>query len=136
VRRASLLIVAAAAIFLVGVPAWAAVRIQDGLVAKFDGGIHPSRLPRDTSAPVAVHVGGGIEKSSAAAGPLPQLRRITVAINKQGQIFDRGLPTCRVKAIQHSNRAAALRCESHRRPRSWFRRSCSSSTDRIAGGRS
>lgn len=108
-RRASLLIGFAVALLFAGASASAVVRVKEGVIAKFGGGIHPSSLPRDTPAPVSVHVGGGIRSTSGDATQLPQLSRITVAINKQGQLFDRGLPTCRVNQIQPATAAAARR---------------------------
>jgi hypothetical protein len=109
VRRASLLIAFVAALLLAAASASAVVRIKDGVIAKFDGGIHPSSLPRDTLAPVSVHVGGGIRSAVGDATQLPQLSRISVAINKQGQLFDRGLPVCRVNQIQPATAPAARR---------------------------
>jgi hypothetical protein len=109
VRRASPLIAIAAALLLAAASASAVVRIKEGVIAKFNGGIHPSSLPRDTPAPVSVHVGGGIRSAAGDPSQLPQLSRITVAINKQGQLFDRGLPVCRVSQIQPATAAAARR---------------------------
>lgn len=100
---AALLLLAAAA----GVAR--ADRVKEGnVIATFDGGISPSKLPRTGVAPVAV----GIESSFAAADgsdPPPQLRRISIGINRQGRLFSRGLPTCRVGRIQPSTIAAAKR---------------------------
>lgn len=81
---------------------------KDNLRVNFDGGITPELLPRAGAAPVAVSV-----KSSITAidnsDPPPQLRRIAMAINREGQIFDRGLPTCKVRRIQPATIAAAKR---------------------------
>jgi len=83
---------------------------QEGdLRVSFDSGLRPSRLPRKTPAPVAVRVAGNFEDLSGDAATLPQLRRIVVAINRQGRLFDRGLPTCDVAAIQPASEAAAAR---------------------------
>jgi hypothetical protein len=107
-RRAIVLVVAGV-LLLAGASAWGAVRQQGDLIARFDGGIVPHSLPRDDTAPVAVHVGGGISSASGDAGSLPQVGRITVAINPQGRLFDRGLPVCRVAMIQPATQAAARR---------------------------
>jgi hypothetical protein len=75
--------------------------VQDGdLVASFDAAIHPSTMPRVTRIPVAVHVAGNVKSASGDEDNLPQLRTISVAINRQGRLFDRGLPTCDVAAIE------------------------------------
>lgn len=100
---AALLLLAAAA----GVAR--ADRVKEGnLIVEFHGGIAPKSLPRDGVAPVSV----GIESAFAAADgtdPPPQLRRISIGINRQGRLFSRGLPTCRVRRIQPSTIAAAKR---------------------------
>lgn len=82
---------------------------QDGnLVVSFDGGIVPRSLPRSGTAPVAVNVESTV-RTSDGADPPPQLREITIAINREGRLFDRGLPTCRVRRIQPATMAAARR---------------------------
>lgn len=108
-KRSAVLIAFAVALLLAVASASAVVNGGHGVIAKFDGGIHPSSLPRDIPAPVSVHVGGGIKRAPGAVDALPQLRRIKVAINRQGQIFDRGLPICRAVKIQPSTPAAARR---------------------------
>lgn len=83
--------------------------VQEGnVIVSFDGGISPSALPRTTPAPVAVNIDSGF-KAADGADPPPQLREISIAINRQGKIFDRGLPTCKVRRIQPATIAAARR---------------------------
>jgi hypothetical protein len=80
---------------------------QEGnLIVSFDGGISPHALPRAGTAPVAVEVATSI-KAADGADPPPQLREISIAINREGRIFDRGLPTCRLRDIQPSTIASA-----------------------------
>lgn len=64
------------------------------------GKIAPNTLPRNGSAPVAVSVGGKIS-ATQSSGP-PQLRKITIAINRHGSLSSEGLPICRVRQIQPS----------------------------------
>jgi len=71
---------------------------QGKLIVAFKGGMSPKTLPRNTPVPVAVRVAGDVR--SAGGAKLPQLRTITVAINRAGRLYDKGLPTCNVKAIQ------------------------------------
>ncbi len=83
---------------------------RDGdVIVALDGGITPRTLPRKTPVPVAVRIAGDIRTASSDPALLPQVRRISVAINRQGRIFDRGLPTCRVRAIQPATEAVAKR---------------------------
>jgi hypothetical protein len=82
---------------------------QDGiLVVDFDGGISPHSLPRSGAAPVSVGVEATI-KTTDGSDPPPQLREISVAINREGEIFNRGLPTCRIREIQPTTIRAARR---------------------------
>jgi hypothetical protein len=86
----------------------AEVEIQDGVIVAFDGGISPRALPRDGVAPVSVTIDSSF-KSAEGTDPPPQLRTISIAINRRGRIFDRGLPTCRVRKIQPATISAAKR---------------------------
>lgn len=81
---------------------------QDGVIVGFEGGIAPRALPRADLAPVTVKVGGTF-KSSEGIDPPPQLQKISIGINRAGRIFDRGLPTCRVRKIQPTTIRAAKR---------------------------
>lgn len=82
---------------------------QEGdVIVNFDGGISPRALPRTGVAPVAVSVDSSI-RSSEGVDPPPQLREISIAINRGGKLFDRGLPTCKVRRIQPTTIRAARR---------------------------
>ncbi len=82
---------------------------QDGnLIVSVDGGITPRALPRTGLAPVAVKVESTF-KSVDNSDPPPQLREISIGINRRGKIFDRGLPTCKVRRIQPTTIKAARR---------------------------
>ena len=89
-------------------PAGAALNASRDVLARFDGDLRPTALPRTEAAPVAVRVAGSLRPAPGAAA-LPQLRRLTVAINRQGRIFDRGLPVCRARQIQPATPAGARR---------------------------
>jgi hypothetical protein len=78
------------------------------VIVAFDGGISPRALPRTGVAPVAVSIDSTF-KSAEGADPPPQLRTISVGINQAGEIYDRGLPTCRVRKIQPATIRAAKR---------------------------
>jgi hypothetical protein len=82
---------------------------QDGnLIVGFDGGIAPRSLPRHGTAPVRVSVETSV-RTTDGTDPPPQLRAITIRINRKGRVFDRGLPTCRVREIQPTTIRAARR---------------------------
>jgi hypothetical protein len=88
--------------------AWAEIGQSDNAIVGFGGGISPHALPRATPAPVAVSVDTDV-RAANGADPPPQLQQISIAINRNGRVFDRGLPTCRVRRIQPSTIAAARR---------------------------
>ena len=79
---------------------------RGNLFVKFDGGIFPTKLPRDANAPISVRVTGTVRTLSGEHPPA--LRRIAIAINRGGRVETRGLPTCRRSAIEASTSAQAL----------------------------
>lgn len=106
-RRLLATIVALLLVAACACTAQAELNQQGNLVVRFDSELAPKRLPRQRPAPIAVTVSGDVK--TAKEGRLPQLRRISVAINRSGRLYDRGLPTCRVRSIQPSTEAAARR---------------------------
>jgi hypothetical protein len=104
-RSARLAALTAAALACLGVAAQAELTQKGDLIASFQGGISPKLLPRTEAAPVTVRVAGGIKTTHGLR--LPQLRTISVAINRAGELYDKGLPTCKVSAIQPATEAVA-----------------------------
>jgi hypothetical protein len=78
------------------------------VIVSFDGGIAPRALPRTDVAPVSVTIDSTF-KSAEGTDPPPQLRTISIGINHAGKIYDRGLPTCKVRKIQPATIRAAKR---------------------------
>lgn len=82
---------------------------QGNLRVAFDGRLSPRELPRARLAPVTVHLDGAIR--TVDGGRPPQLRRISVEINRHGHLYFRGLPSCDANEIQQTTTEAALdRC--------------------------
>lgn len=81
-------------------------RGDGNVLVSFTGGVSPKTLPRTGTAPVGVSIDSTF-KALDGADPPPQLREISIGINRQGKIFDRGLPTCRVRSIQPTTISAA-----------------------------
>lgn len=106
-RGARLFIAALALLLCASIPASAERNKEGDLEVSFDGGLSPTRLPRTATVPVAVRVSGNVMSATGNDDQLPQLRTISVAINRQGRLFDRGLPTCQVKTIQPATEDAA-----------------------------
>jgi hypothetical protein len=90
-------------------PASAGIDYTDPVYGSLDATMRPATLPREQQAAVAVGVDGSFWVASRNPSQLPQLRRIEVAINSGGQIFDRGLAVCREKQIQPATEPAARR---------------------------
>lgn len=107
--RARTPLVVALALLVAATPVLAVSNGRGDLIASFDARLDPAALPRDRPAPISVRVMGGVRSASGQLDQLPQLLEITVAINRQGRLFDRGLPVCRPRMIQPATPAAALR---------------------------
>jgi DNA-binding beta-propeller fold protein YncE len=81
--------------------------IQRGHVRVSVGaGIAPRRLPRYGAAPIHFSLSAKIASTDGSVPP--QLRRISVEINRNGHLDPAGLPVCRFGAIQPSTTAGAL----------------------------
>lgn len=82
---------------------------SDGLFVSFGGGFTPHSLPRDRDVPVTVKLDVSI-KTVDGTRP-PQLRRISLAVNRYGRLTTRGLPTCRPALLESTDpRTALARC--------------------------
>lgn len=106
-KAASLIWAVATLTLGVGASAWAVTNGEGDLVTSFDGDLRPTTLPRSSPSPVAVHIAGNVRSTSGKPQALPQLRRITVAINREGRLHDRGLPVCFAREIQPASEAGA-----------------------------
>ncbi len=84
----------------------AEVTQEGNLRVSFTGGIAPHKLPRATKAPVRVTLGGDIKTTDGLAPP--QLRTISLAINKNGKLDYKGLPACHFHQIQPASTAEAI----------------------------
>lgn len=81
--------------------------VQEGnLRVAFDAQLLPHALPREREAPVTVQLAGAIRTTDGSTPP--QLRQISIAINRNGRFDTRGLPVCRLHDIQPSTTVNAL----------------------------
>jgi hypothetical protein len=103
--RRIIVLVTAAALLAVAVDASAEVAQKGTLRVSFEGKIAPHQLPRQGEAPVAATLAGEI-KTTDGLDP-PQLRTITMAINKNGRLDYKGLPRCNFHQIQPSTTVEA-----------------------------
>jgi hypothetical protein len=81
--------------------------VQKGsLRATFLGSFSPKRLPREGAAGISVGVGGRVSTTDGSSPP--QLRKITIEINRNGHFDYAGLPSCQLDQIQPSTNQGAL----------------------------
>jgi hypothetical protein len=79
---------------------------KGGLRVSLEGEISPKKLPRAGEAPVRVSV--STEIAATNGKELPQLTRISIAINRHGHLDPTGLPICTVSEIQPATTEKAL----------------------------
>jgi hypothetical protein len=96
-----------ALILLIGAVAARGELIQQGsLRVQFDGQLRPRTLPREHRAPVTVSLDGSVSTSDGTRPP--QLREMTIAVNRAGVVSATGLPTCTAPQLQQTSSEAAL----------------------------
>ena len=98
---------ALALILVLAVPAGAEVAREDGVIVSFGGAVSPRLLPRAGMAPIGVTVSGRVRMGDHRLPP--SLRRISLEINRNGVLDNRGLRVCHARRLQPSNSAQALR---------------------------
>jgi hypothetical protein len=107
-RRVLTFAVVAAALLGAGIARGELVQSGDLRLA-FNGGFAPHVLPRDRAAPVTLNLSGSI--LSVDGGRPPQVRRFSIAVNRYGSLFTRGLPVCHPGQLEAtSTRGALSRC--------------------------
>ena len=77
-----------------------------GVRVSFQGNLTPRSLPRRGSRPVVASVGARVVPLGRQTPP--QLRRIDIAINRNGHFAPRSVPSCRIEQIQPATTSAAL----------------------------
>lgn len=103
------LLFAAALLFATAAPAGAELVERGDLFVRFQGGLAPTALPRDSLAPIAVSVDGTVKTLSGERPPA--LRQISIALNRGGVLDSRGLPVCRLdELISTADEQALANC--------------------------
>lgn len=101
---------AVVAVLLACLPAGVAAArqfVQEGnLRVAFDAQLRPHALPRERDAPVTVQLAGAIRTTDGSTPP--QLRQISIAMNRAGIVSVAGLPTCHPPELQQTSTEAAL----------------------------
>jgi DNA-binding beta-propeller fold protein YncE len=92
-----------------GAHAHASELLQRGHIrVALDADFAPKRLPRHGAAPIRLSVGAKIS-STKKGEETPQLRRLTIEVNREGRFDPTGLPVCRLREIEPATTANALR---------------------------
>jgi hypothetical protein len=85
------------------------IRGNGDLFVTFGGGFTPHALPRDRDVPLTAHLQGTV-KTADGSRP-PQLRSISIAVNRYGRLSTAGLPTCHPSLLESTDSSIALsRC--------------------------
>ena len=87
--------------------AGAETKILGNLQLSVQAKLSPKKLPRETSAPIAVSVGWQIQSTDPAQKP-PSLKSVKIEINRAGILDPTGLPDCPYPQIQPASTQRAL----------------------------
>jgi hypothetical protein len=79
---------------------------RGNLRVSFDGRLRPHDLPRQRLAPATISLDGSV--GTVDGSQPPQLREITVAMNRAGKLSSAGLPVCHSSQLQQTSSEAAL----------------------------
>jgi len=110
-RRLTLISVLCIAVLLGAGIARGEIFGEKGLYVSFGGRFVPHSLPRDRDVPIAVNLSGAIK--TADGTPPPQLRRLTIAVNRYGRLSTEGLPSCQPSLLESTDSELAMeRCGS------------------------
>jgi hypothetical protein len=77
------------------------------LFITFDGGISPAALPRQERGAITVFMSGTVRTLSGEHPPA--ISEITIALNRDGHLETRGLPTCKRSVLELSSTEEALK---------------------------
>lgn len=108
-KRLTLIAVLCATVLLGAGMAHGEIFGKGGLFVSFGGRFLPHTLPRDRDVPISVHLEGSVK--TADGSPPPQLRTISIAVNRYGRLSTTGLPVCHISLLESTDSQEALaRC--------------------------
>jgi hypothetical protein len=106
-RRLALIIVVSATALLGATLARGESVQQGNLRIGFDAAFAPQALPRERAVPVRVSLDGTVATTDGSRPP--ELKRISIGLNRHGRVTTRGLPACSPGALQAVPPETALR---------------------------
>jgi hypothetical protein len=108
-RRLPIIVLAALLALAASTAAWATVEKQGNVLIHFEAGFSPQTLPRQRPAPIEVTIQGGV--STADGSHPPPLDTLEIELNRNGQLYTKGLPACSASLLQStSTNQAKARC--------------------------
>lgn len=108
-RRLAICLLAALVALSATAVAWATVERQENILVHFEAGFSPRALPRQTPAPIEVTIQGAV--STADGSHPPPLQWLEVELNRNGQLYTKGLPSCSPPRLQSTSTSdAKARC--------------------------
>jgi hypothetical protein len=84
----------------------ATITQKGNLRLSVEGKLKPRKLPREGQAPISVSVGGKISTTDESLPP--QLKELSIELNRKGVLDSAGLPICPYRKIQPASTARAL----------------------------
>jgi hypothetical protein len=105
-RRRGAIFASLALLLALATLAQAEIARKGNLQVKVNGELAPKRLPRSKAAPVSVSVSGQI--STTDQSPPPQLKELSIEINRHGHLDYRGLAVCEESEIHPASSQRAL----------------------------
>jgi hypothetical protein len=105
-RRRFCALAIALALLILAASASAAVVQDGGIRITVLSQVKPFKLPRQGTAPIAVFVSGHI--ASTEGGVPPQLKSMTIDVNRHGVLQSEGLPVCPLSVIKTASSSRAL----------------------------
>ena len=107
VHLAAIVLLALAALAVAQSRRASAEQTQRGnLISALNGELRPLTLPRDHSAPVAVHLEGRLRTADGSL--LPRVTRLELGLPGQGVLSTKGLPVCPARRLRDTRTREAL----------------------------
>jgi hypothetical protein len=107
-RRGGGAAIAAAALIAILASAALGETVRAGnLIVSIEGSVSPAKLPKGPPAPITLKVSGSI--ATADGSHVPALKTLSLKFDRHGQIYTKGLPTCRVSQLESTVTAQAKR---------------------------
>jgi hypothetical protein len=104
--RALVIAAAAVAVMTAVVSSAAGITVKAGIIeATFDGKISPTAFPKKEKAPVALSLEGKLKTTDGSH--VPAVKTVSLDFDKAGELFTKGLPTCKQGELESTLTAQA-----------------------------